>query len=425
MNLPPLHPPIATECQIQGDVVVASDVVIAPGVLLHAEPGSRIVVGAGVCFGMGVLLHARGGTIVVEAGATLGAGVLMVGQGTIGAQACVGASTTVFDQSVPAGAIIAPGSVVSLHPQALVQAVGPAGTVRTPSTVPGVSGYTGPSVSGPSVAASPVAASPVASAHVAASPVAASPTRAPVSGSQAVDRSVPSPSSTFNQGFEVWDEPAVVPPVPPRSDPAPQSQRDDGGEVGPRVAASGFAPGFEPGRSSQPVTPGVSEVSRPSEVTESPRPQAANFASSGFGSVPSASPPPSASPTPSSFPAPSAPPAPEIPEPGPAPPRVAVPNGFQFYSPRQAQPPSSVPPSPSVDSAGAGFTATGSPASAAAAAPYNSYAAASPPADSPSVPDPPPPPDPPPKQPQTHRVYGRDYFLQMRWSMFPNHPPPA
>lgn len=95
-----------------GDVTVHDSAAIAPGVLLKADPNSRIVIGAGVCIGIGSILHARDGTIEVAEGANLGAEVLVVGAGTIGAQACVGSATTIFNTSVGWGQVIPPGSLV-------------------------------------------------------------------------------------------------------------------------------------------------------------------------------------------------------------------------------------------------------------------------------------------------------------------------
>ncbi len=79
---------------------------------MQAEPGSRISIAAGACIGLGVILHAREGTLEIEAGVILGAGVLVVGAGKIGTNACIGAGTTLIDpcidkmQIMPAGSLI-------------------------------------------------------------------------------------------------------------------------------------------------------------------------------------------------------------------------------------------------------------------------------------------------------------------------------
>lgn len=111
MHLQPLRSP-ELSTYLSGDVVIHRDAVIAPGVLMLADPGSRIIIGAGVCIGLGAILHAHGGDLTIEAGVTLGAGVLVVGAGCIGANTCVGAATTVFNTSIDRGQLIPPASVL-------------------------------------------------------------------------------------------------------------------------------------------------------------------------------------------------------------------------------------------------------------------------------------------------------------------------
>ncbi len=111
MHLQPLRSPDLST-YLSGDVVIHRDAVIAPGVLMLADPGSRIIIGAGVCIGLGAILHAHGGDLTIEAGATLGAGVLVVGAGCIGANTCVGATTTVFNTSIDRGQLIPPASLL-------------------------------------------------------------------------------------------------------------------------------------------------------------------------------------------------------------------------------------------------------------------------------------------------------------------------
>lgn len=112
MYLSPLQLSSNSQILMSGDVVVNEGAAIAPGVILQAEPGSRISIAAGACIGLGVILHAREGTLSIEAGVILGAGVLVVGAGTIGTSACIGAGTTLIDpcieqmQIMPAGSLI-------------------------------------------------------------------------------------------------------------------------------------------------------------------------------------------------------------------------------------------------------------------------------------------------------------------------------
>lgn len=97
---------------VEGDVSIAPSAAIAAGVILRADPDSRIIIAAGVCLGMGSILHAQRGTLEVEAGANLGAGVLMVGKGKIGVNACIGPITTIWNESIEPGQVVAAGSVI-------------------------------------------------------------------------------------------------------------------------------------------------------------------------------------------------------------------------------------------------------------------------------------------------------------------------
>jgi carbon dioxide concentrating mechanism protein CcmN len=97
---------------VSGNVVIHPSAAIAPSVMLQADPGSQLLIGAGVCIGVGCILHAHQGTLEIGAGATLGSGVLIVGQGKVGANACIGAMTTIMDSSVLAGENLPPGSLI-------------------------------------------------------------------------------------------------------------------------------------------------------------------------------------------------------------------------------------------------------------------------------------------------------------------------
>jgi carbon dioxide concentrating mechanism protein CcmN len=107
-----LEPIVTAHYVVMGDVTIGEGSAIAPGVLLQADPGCRIVLGAGVCLGMGCVIHASGGAIQIGRGVNLGAGVLVVGASTIGDRALVGAGTTVFGQSIEPGDLIAPSSLL-------------------------------------------------------------------------------------------------------------------------------------------------------------------------------------------------------------------------------------------------------------------------------------------------------------------------
>ncbi|MDJ0535460.1 MAG: hypothetical protein QNJ70_23735 [Xenococcaceae cyanobacterium MO_207.B15] len=112
MYLPPLQPVVNSKILIGGDVEIHPTASIAPGVIIQAAPNSRIVIGADACIGMGVVLNAYGGVIHVENGATLGSGVLVIGESTIGSNACIGTATTIFNASVSPMKVVTPGSII-------------------------------------------------------------------------------------------------------------------------------------------------------------------------------------------------------------------------------------------------------------------------------------------------------------------------
>lgn len=112
MHLPPLQSPSMTHSCISGDVSIAPDAVIAAGSVLKADSDSAIVIGSGVCLGLGSVLHANGGKITVEMGASIGSGSLIVGHCHIGSQACIGASTTIYNVSVAPSQLVPAGSLL-------------------------------------------------------------------------------------------------------------------------------------------------------------------------------------------------------------------------------------------------------------------------------------------------------------------------
>jgi len=112
MYLPPLQAVHNAELYQTGDVTVDPSAVIGLGVILQASPKGRIVIGAGACLGMGTIINACEGTIEIESGAVLGPGVLMIGQGKVGANASIGAVSTIFNASIPPMQVLAPGSVI-------------------------------------------------------------------------------------------------------------------------------------------------------------------------------------------------------------------------------------------------------------------------------------------------------------------------
>lgn len=112
MYLPPLQAMHDSQVYISGDVTIHPNAAIAPGVLLQAAPGSSIIIAAGVCIGMGAVLHSCDGILEIQEGASLGAGVLIVGAGIIGSSACIGSQCTLLNTSVEAKALVPSGSVL-------------------------------------------------------------------------------------------------------------------------------------------------------------------------------------------------------------------------------------------------------------------------------------------------------------------------
>lgn len=104
----PNHPHVCTS----GDVTIHPSAAIAPGAILRAGPNSRISIAGGACIGMGVILNAYEGAIEIGEGASLGPGVLVVGNSLIGANACIGGATTIFNASVDSLQVVAAGSIL-------------------------------------------------------------------------------------------------------------------------------------------------------------------------------------------------------------------------------------------------------------------------------------------------------------------------
>ncbi len=124
---------------VVGDVTIDVTAAIAPGVVLQASTGSRIVVGEGVCLAAGVCIQSRKGILTIESGANLGANVLVVGNGIVGANACISAGSTLINPAVEAEAILPPdtliGADISAKPDAQTDAQ--TGTKQTQSSPAG------------------------------------------------------------------------------------------------------------------------------------------------------------------------------------------------------------------------------------------------------------------------------------------------
>lgn len=120
MHLPILPLSSNSHIYVEGDVSVDPSAVIASGVILRADPDSKIRIAADVCIGTGSILHAHRGNLEVETGANLGAGVLVVGKSRIGAHACIGAITTIWNDSIEPRQVVPPGSLVGNKERQLV-----------------------------------------------------------------------------------------------------------------------------------------------------------------------------------------------------------------------------------------------------------------------------------------------------------------
>lgn len=112
MHISPLQPISTSSACVSGDVTIDPSAAIALGVLIQADPNSKVIIASGVCIGMGAIIHAQGGELEILAGANLGAGVLILGQGKIGKNSCIGSLTTVLNSSVADGQVVAPGSLI-------------------------------------------------------------------------------------------------------------------------------------------------------------------------------------------------------------------------------------------------------------------------------------------------------------------------
>ncbi|WP_445176879.1 carbon dioxide concentrating mechanism protein [Microcoleus sp.] len=163
MYLSPLQLSSNSQILMSGDVVVNEGAAIAPGVILQAEPGSRISIAAGACIGLGVILHAREGTLSIGAGVILGAGVLVVGAGTIGANACIGAGTTLINPCIDQMQIMPAGSLIGdTSRQASVEATAAAPTAAptSPETPEATTPPVAPPIEPPSPAQTPPQTAP-------------------------------------------------------------------------------------------------------------------------------------------------------------------------------------------------------------------------------------------------------------------------
>ena len=168
MYLSPLQLSSNSQILMSGAVVVNEGAAIAPGVIMQAEPGSRISIAAGACIGMGVILHAREGTLEIAAGVILGAGVLVVGAGKIGENACIGAGTTLINPCIEKMQIMAAGSLMgdtSRQAETSATAAAPTAAPISPETPETTTPPVAPPIEPPSPAQTPPQTAPETAAE--------------------------------------------------------------------------------------------------------------------------------------------------------------------------------------------------------------------------------------------------------------------
>jgi carbon dioxide concentrating mechanism protein CcmN len=117
---------------VMGDVTVDSTAAIAPGVVLQAASGSRIIIEKGACLAGGVCIQSRQGILKVGAGASLGANVLIIGHGTVGADACISPSSTVVNPQIAQSVILPPCSLIEPASQVATRQVNASQAIAYP-----------------------------------------------------------------------------------------------------------------------------------------------------------------------------------------------------------------------------------------------------------------------------------------------------
>lgn len=99
---------------IGGDVTIHPTAVIGLGVILQAAAGHHLEIAAGVTLGSGSIVTAYGGDLTIASGSVLGQASLVVGQGSIGVQACIGAGSTLYNPALADRAQVPAHSLLGL-----------------------------------------------------------------------------------------------------------------------------------------------------------------------------------------------------------------------------------------------------------------------------------------------------------------------
>jgi carbon dioxide concentrating mechanism protein CcmN len=113
--LPVTMPPNNRPAVISGDVTVHPTANIGNGVLLHADPGSQLIIGVGACVGAGCVIHAHTGTLFIGDGVILGMGTLVFGTTQVGERACIGADSSLIDVSIAPNTVVPPNSLLDSY----------------------------------------------------------------------------------------------------------------------------------------------------------------------------------------------------------------------------------------------------------------------------------------------------------------------
>ncbi len=114
----PLHvamPPPNRTAVVSGDVMVHPTASIGSGVLLHADPGSQLIIGIGACVGAGSVIHAHTGTLFIGDGVILGMGTLVFGTTQVGERACIGAGSSLIDVLIAPNTVVPPNSLIDSY----------------------------------------------------------------------------------------------------------------------------------------------------------------------------------------------------------------------------------------------------------------------------------------------------------------------
>jgi len=97
---------------LHGSVDIEPGAMIAAGVVLEAAAHASLVIQAGVCIGRGVIIQVWKGTLIIEADASVGSDVVVVGQGKIGTRACIGAESTLINPAIASEQVVPANSLL-------------------------------------------------------------------------------------------------------------------------------------------------------------------------------------------------------------------------------------------------------------------------------------------------------------------------